>query len=108
MNPATHSIIECTIARHLVRLLLGAGYLVSVYDGGETTVRNSRDYETILAALASTSEDSIRFRNEDGSEKGVFLLIWGNGKDLISDSSDNAATERIQSEMDDIIDAIED
>lgn len=108
MHPVNASIVERAISRYLIRLLLEAGYMVSVYDGEVTTVRHARDSHTILAAMASTSEDLIRFRNEDGSEKGSFLLIWGNGTDLISDSSVNAATDRIQADMDDIIQAIED
>jgi len=88
---------ERGVATRLVRAALNAGLTVSVYDGEEWTVGNSRKERAILAALASTGEDTLRFRR-NGENVGSVYLIWGNeesGECLISDHTDNDAMQRL-------------
>ena len=49
--------IERRIVLAIVRELLGAGFALSVYDGEETTVKESVDFNEIKAALFTTHED---------------------------------------------------
>jgi len=88
---------ERGVATRLVRAALNAGLTVSVYDGEEWTVGNSRKERAILAALASTGEDMLRFRR-NGELVGNAHLIWGNdetGEELIADHTDNDAMQAL-------------
>lgn len=83
---------ERGVATRLVRAAIHAGYTVSVYDGGEWTVASSRKEREVLAAMATTGEDTLRFRNSAGERVGDAWLIWGNdpdGEELIADHTDN-------------------
>lgn len=82
--------IERQIAERLIDDVLGSGASVSIFDGEHTTVRRSRDRADILAALGTTDSDVVRIHT--ASAPGTIhhawvLLIWGNGFDLISDST---------------------
>lgn len=82
---------ERTVARKLVRTLLGKGLSLSVNDGEETTVRKARKESDILEALATTELDKI-YAYRDDDCVGAFLLVWGNeesGECLIADHTDN-------------------
>ena len=82
---------ERTVARKLIRTLLGKGLSIDVNDGEETTVRNSRKESEILMALATTELDKI-YAYRDDECVGAFLLVWGNdpsGEELIADHTDN-------------------
>ena len=79
-------------AEKLIDAALAKGYLISVCDGvygeGEWTLKQSKDKDAILNALATTDSDTLRFRNLAGEKLGVMTLIWGNGEDeLIADYS---------------------
>jgi hypothetical protein len=91
--------LEMTIARKLVRKALAAGYMVSVYDGEEYAVKRSTKFTKIVEALASTSDDVLVLRTADGTKVGSVWLIWGNGEDLISDYTDNEATNALVKEF---------
>lgn len=83
---------ERTVARKLIRTLLGKGLSIDVNDGEETTVRNSRNESEILMALATTGEDIVSAFNSNRNRVGFFHLIWGNdpsGEELIADHTDN-------------------
>lgn len=83
--PIPHaSELERKIVGKVVECLLDAGYLISVYDGEETTVRNATEGAAIWHALASTDSDTLNVRHPDRSRSFVFL-VWGNGVDVISD-----------------------
>lgn len=86
---------EAAVARRLVRKALEAGYTVSVNDGEEWTVKKSTNRDEILAALATTGEDSIRIRNAEGEKIGTLYLVYqdGPGDELIADFTDNPATD---------------
>lgn len=88
---------ERGVATRLVRAALNAGYTVSVYDEEEWTVGNSRKEREILAALAGTETNTLRFRR-NGENLGSMLLIWGNdetGEELIADHTDNAEMDAL-------------
>ena len=79
---------EARVARKLVRAALESGYSLSIHDGEEWTVRRSKDADAILAALATTGMDSIRFRSPEGPRVGELVLVWGNdpeGRELVAD-----------------------
>ncbi|WP_295842501.1 hypothetical protein [uncultured Xanthomonas sp.] len=86
---------EAALSVLLVDSALAKGWAVSVYDGEETTLRRSRDRAAIFAAMASTDADTLRFHDEAGAYLGWVWLIWGNGCDLFSDWTDNAAINAV-------------
>ena len=92
---------ERTVARKLIRTLLGKGLSLSVNDGEETTLRKARKESEILMALATTELDKI-YAYRDDECVGAFLLVWGNeesGECLIADHTDNKLCETVWSEV---------
>lgn len=83
--------IERKIAAKCVKAFLSAGYLLGVNDGEETTVKRSRSFKQIMAALGTTDEDYLLVysANEPGLPRlGYVYFVYGNsGYDLISDYS---------------------
>jgi len=75
--------IERQIVSLLVADCLTAGYAVGVYDGEEHTLRASRDFAEVWAALDTTDEDYLILRKGDAD--GWIRLIYGNECDVISD-----------------------
>lgn len=85
---------DAITARRLVRTALELGYSISVQDGEEWTVKQSRDRMAILSAMATTGMDRLRFRDSEGNKLGTMLLVYGNaldGSELIADYQDNDA-----------------
>lgn len=91
--------LELRVARKLVEKAIASGFVVSVYDGGEWTVKKSANVKEIVGALASVDEDTLRFRDkETGIVIGSAFLVWGNapdGSELIADYSVNPAMETL-------------
>jgi hypothetical protein len=70
---------------HLVCAALGAGFLVGVNDGEETTLEHASDVETIMDALWTTDEDYLLFyRIGEAKHFGWVYLIYGNGPDEVT------------------------
>ena len=70
---------ERTVARKLVRTLLGKGLSIDVNDGEETTVRNSTKETEILNALATTGADVVSAFNSNRNRVGffgAFAPVW--------------------------------
>lgn len=65
-------------ASALVKECLKRGYVVSVYDGEEWTLKRSAKYFQIMEALATTEWDRLLVRDSAGEVIGHFDLIWGN------------------------------
>lgn len=87
---------ERHIAAHIIASALDLGYTVGVFDGEEFPVKRSTDAGVIAAAMASTDADNLVIRHAtDGKLVGRVVLIWGNGRDLISDYVDNDGIERV-------------
>jgi hypothetical protein len=81
---------EDAIVKRLVKDTLAAGYVISVNDGEEFTVKRSADETEILTALHTTDEDYLHIRKPgEKSRVGWVRLIWGNDADVISDYTDN-------------------
>jgi hypothetical protein len=78
------SATEQKIIKRLVNDALAAGYLISVHDGEEVTVKRSSDKAAILAAMATTEADNLIFHNE-ADRIGSVHLIYGNETDIISE-----------------------
>lgn len=95
MAPPHASEIEAKISMRIVDDALSAGFSISVYDGEETTIRKSRDKAEIVDAMSSTDTDTLTFHNADGKAIGKVFLVWGNDHDLISDNTDNEATNAL-------------
>jgi hypothetical protein len=87
--------IEKRIANKLVRAALAKGYTICVYEGEDYALKRSKKEREIEAALGSTDSDTLILRNEAGERVGSVLLIWGNGEDVISDHTDNAAINEL-------------
>lgn len=80
---------DAKAATALVDAALAANMLISVNDGEEWTVKQSRDRAEILAAMNSTDADTLRFRTGDGDRVGDAWLIWGNGPgETVADHTD--------------------
>ncbi|UDL93564.1 hypothetical protein LGH83_13360 [Lichenihabitans sp. PAMC28606] len=65
------------IITRIISDAVGEGYALDVFNGEETMLRHSRDERAIMDALASTSEDQLRFRR-DGKRVGVVRLVYAN------------------------------
>ncbi len=77
---------EARIARSLVHHALRAGFRIAVRDEEGVAQTATTDRALILAALAQTDFSTLVLYR-DKVRVGVVVLIWGNGEDLISDSS---------------------
>ena len=89
--------------RKLVKNILSRGYTISVNDGEEWTLCDSRREDTIMRALGTTEEDYIKFKDElDGKSMGVFWLVYGNdpeGEEVVSDYTANRMCDKIWREV---------
>ncbi len=86
------------LIEHLVTNL---GFYVSVFEGEDWAIEFSDDPHEILSEMASTDFDRVEVYRikenrpvgssvrDDYIFRGSFFLIFGNGRDLISDHSDN-------------------
>ena len=92
---------EQTEARILIEQLLAQpGATVSVYDGEEWALKRSRDLDTIMAALGSTDNDELVWRDASGARLAWFWLIYGNSPgELIADHTANDDAERVWKEV---------
>ncbi len=84
---------EELIARRVISDLLGAGFSISVNDGGETTLIRSRDAEAVFKAMFTTDEDflyAVKDTDAPGDFSGWVRFIYGNdGYDVVSDYTTN-------------------
>lgn len=86
--------LERAIAAAIVEDALRLGYAIAVHEGEAFALRASTDGQAIMGALASTDMDRLDFIR-DGKRVGWVLLIYGNGDGLISDSTENDATDAV-------------
>jgi hypothetical protein len=87
--------VERNILSLIVFRAIQFGYAVSVFDGEEFALKRSKNVKAILEACAATEMDSLHFYNSHGERIGHVLLIYGNGRDLISDCSCGNQVETI-------------
>lgn len=83
--------IEKAIAKATIKALLDAGYVISVDDGEEITVKRSIGSIKILNAMFTTDEDILHVEMPGTLvESGWVKFIYGNdGYDVISDYTTN-------------------
>lgn len=87
---------EEQIAVAIVRSALERGYIVTVDNTDERVVRQSLNEGEILGALSTTGMDTLIFYSMDGSRHRCMVqLVYGNGADLIHDSSIGERTDAI-------------
>ncbi|MEY9235383.1 hypothetical protein ABIF78_007706 [Bradyrhizobium japonicum] len=80
---------EKTAAGRIIDRALAKGYLISVNDGEEWTVKKSSKRREIMDALQSTDSDTLMVRQADGAKVGVIYLVWGNSPDeIVCDHTD--------------------
>lgn len=80
---------EQTIVRKVLKAVLAAGYSVRVHDGEELHPMTKVESEA-WDALGNTDID--RLYVHDGDKRvGSILFVWGNGEEIVSDSSWNEA-----------------
>ena len=92
--PVYASPAERPVCAALVSAILASNCTISVHDGEEWCLKRSNNKMTILQAMASTGQDTLKARDSEGNVKGVFVLIYNNGNDgepvgVIADHSDN-------------------
>ena len=85
------------VCNNLLKAILDSGYVVSVCDGEEWTLKQSDSLTAIKDALGSTGDDTLRVRKcKGGDVVGSFWLIWDNGDDYpISDYTANDECDRL-------------
>jgi hypothetical protein len=91
-----HNQVEARIARFLVNDLLSRGLIVSIFHEEGLEVERSQNKNEICLGMAATDIDWVRVHDPVLSKTvGVFMLVYGNGEDLLSDHSDNRLCNEI-------------
>ena len=84
---------EARKARALIAALLRDGGTVSIYDGEEFSIKQSRDEAAICAELGATDEETIYTYFPNGAPRGWLDLVYGNAADGSELIADYAGTE---------------
>lgn len=80
--------IEQQIVKRVIADALAAGFVLTVHDGEEITLKRSADAKEIFAAMFSTDDDRLYFHRPDQpkGQCGWVHFVYGNdGFDVISD-----------------------
>ena len=89
--------------RKLVRNIIQRGYNISVNDGEDWTVVQSRSEDIIMPALGTTEIDYIKVRDPlDDKVMGTFMMVYGNdpeGEEVVADYTANRVCENIWREV---------
>nr|AGH89371.1 hypothetical protein [uncultured bacterium] len=90
MKVEQRQLIERAIAREAIKGLIADDFKISVFDGEQTTLKNSTDAAAIEAAMFTTDEDQLHVAHQHVDESGWVLFIYGNdGHDVIADHTTN-------------------
>ena len=101
MNISTRQMIEKGIAKRVVRAAIEAGYTVSLYDGGEWTVKRSRKLSEVVGAMFTVDEERLDIRNSEGGLIGNVWFVYGNdGYDAINDYTATETMEKLLRDAD--------
>ena len=107
-NLAKRIMTERRICSALIKQVLADGHALSVFDGEEWTVDNSRDAAVIRYALFTTDSDELVVSDLAKKRIGWFSLIYGNdGYDVISDYTANDYCQSVYDRLEPMIDKIE-
>lgn len=86
-------ISEAQIVNKLIEVILSKGHSITLAAEGEEFFGPSLDKDELISNSNASDMITIYFPG------GFFLIIWGNGNDIISDHSDNAICEAINAEV---------
>ena len=101
MDISTRQMIEKGIAKRVVRAAIEAGYTVSLWDGGEYTVKRSRKLSEVVGAMFTVDEESLEIRNVEGGLIGTVWMVYGNdGFDAINDFTATETMEKLLRDAD--------
>lgn len=82
--------IESAIFSHLCQTAIDLGWVVSLRDGEEWTVKKSGNLGELRMAAFTADDDTLLFRDETNKIRGRVWLVYGNsGWDVIADHSVN-------------------
>jgi hypothetical protein len=89
MSPSSPD-LEARIIKKVIKVLLDAGYVISVNDGEVTTVNYCRDPRTIFRAMRTTDQDILYVdqpipRRVGNGNHSFVHFVHGLGPDIISD-----------------------
>ena len=79
--PEHCNIYDRMLCHTLIREILDAGYSVTVNDGEDDCLLESRDFAEILEAMSQSGEDVIIPCDSAGEGVGWFYLIYANGSE---------------------------
>jgi len=101
MDISTRQMIEKGIAKRVVRAAIEAGYTVSLWDGGEYTVKRSRKLSEVVGAMFTVDEESLEIRDSEGGLIGTVWMVYGNdGFDAINDYTATKTMEKLMLDAD--------
>lgn len=88
-------------AIRLIDILLEKGYMVSIFDSEEWSVKKSTDRALLIDNVAATDFEKYAVRDAEEKLLGVFVLVYGNSvEELISDHTDNEFCWEIAKQID--------
>jgi len=86
------------IARFLIKKGLEGGNHAFVYYDGEEKSDKLTKLNDVIEEARATDMSWVSFHEPEGKRLGAFMLVWGNGEDLISDFTANAWSEKLFNE----------
>jgi len=98
--PEYCNIYDRMFCHTLIRSILVSGYSITVNDGEDDCLVESRNFDEILEAMSQSGEDVIIPCDSAGESVGWFSLIYDNGSEgdpmiCMSDMSSNPICEAI-------------
>jgi hypothetical protein len=91
--------VEYRICTKLTARVLAGPYTLSVFDGEEWVLKDSKDMAQILAVMFSGESDKLRIRTLLGKFVGDILLLHGDGENVIANWTDNQDTNDLIKEV---------
>ena len=87
---------EKKVVGKIVTNAIKLGYVVSVYDGEEYTVKRSTDKAAIMGAIYTTDMDRLVIRDKAGEHIGTVALVYGNSaSEVMNDWHDSELMNKV-------------
>lgn len=87
---------ERKVIRRLCAAAIVRGLQVSVNNGEDWEIKNSKSLTDIMHSIMATDEDYIRLTDDAGMIQATFRMIYGNSpEEVIADHSTNALAEEL-------------
>jgi hypothetical protein len=88
--------IERQIVAAIVNAATAKGYLLTIADEESVRLKKSASGRAVLNELGGTDVETLSFHdNTTGKVVGWVTFVYGNGRDVMHDWSDNAATNQV-------------